>query len=64
MDPIRPSPKGWKTAATALILLIITLQAHGLRSGWPQDSAPVNADDTPTRHAMFENGIIFVKIHV
>lgn len=45
MKPIRSSTMAWKTAAPALLLVVIALQALGLQLGWPQDAPPLRIDE-------------------
>lgn len=40
MGSVNSSVKGWKTAGTGLlVLIVIVLQALGLGIGWPQEPA-------------------------
>ena len=46
MGVVRSSGKGWKTAATGpVILIVILLQVPGLGVGWPQETTPPQIDE-------------------
>ena len=46
MGSVESSVKGWKTAATGLVVLIvIAVQALGVEVGWPQEPAPLRRDE-------------------
>jgi SAM-dependent methyltransferase len=46
---MRSAVKGWKSAATCLAVLIIIVQALGLRAGWSQEPAPPRLDEEFTK---------------
>src|SRR5262245_14351264 len=46
MCSVKSSVQGWKTPETRLaVLIVIVLQAFGLRAGWPQELAEPRLDD-------------------
>jgi len=46
MRSVKSSVKGWKTAGIQLaVVIVIVVQALGLRAGWPQEPAPPRIDE-------------------